>query len=106
MVKRKILKAELRRYIRDTPFTRDEVQRLWNRFNQMDIDGRGQLNYQVTCQAIFCACQHTCLVSLETCNSSNTAIQLMTKHIDTSCVSLRRRQQELTSSDATPSAHA
>jgi hypothetical protein len=56
MVKRKILKAELRRYIRDTPFTRDEVQRLWNRFNQMDNDGRGQLNYQVTCQAIFCAC--------------------------------------------------
>ncbi len=53
MVKRKILKAELRRYIRDTPFTRDEVQRLWNRFNQMDIDGRGQLNYQVTYQAIF-----------------------------------------------------
>lgn len=48
MVKRKILKAELRRYIRDTPFTRDEVQRLWNRFNQMDIDGRGQLNYQET----------------------------------------------------------
>lgn len=65
MVKRKILKAELRRYIRDTPFTRDEVQRLWNRFNQMDIDGRGQLNYQVTCQAIFCACKHTCLVSLK-----------------------------------------
>ncbi|DBA92869.1 hypothetical protein WJX77_000511 [Trebouxia sp. C0004] len=48
MVKRRILKAELRRYIRDTPFTRDEVQRLWNRFNQMDIDGRGQLNYQET----------------------------------------------------------
>ncbi len=48
MVKRKILKAELRRYIRDTPFTRDEVQRLWNRFNQMDIAGRGQLNYQVS----------------------------------------------------------
>ena len=68
MVKRKILKAELRRYIRDTPFTRDEVQRLWNRFNQMDSDGRGQLNYQVTCQAIYCACKHTCLVSLETCN--------------------------------------
>ncbi len=67
MVKRKILKAELRRYIRDTPFTRDEVQRLWNRFNQMDIDGRGQLNYQVTYQAIFCACKHTRLVSLEIC---------------------------------------
>lgn len=49
MVKRKILKAELRRYIRDTPFTRDEVQKLWNRFNSMDIDGTGQLNYQVTC---------------------------------------------------------
>ena len=49
MVKRKILKAELRRYIRDTPFTRDEVQKLWNRFNSMDVDGTGQLNYQVTC---------------------------------------------------------
>lgn len=47
MVKRKILKTELRRHIRETPFTRDEVQRLWNRFNNMDIDGSGLLNYQV-----------------------------------------------------------
>ena len=47
MVKRKIPKTELRRHIRDTPFTRDEVQTLWNRFNNMDLDGSGLLNYQV-----------------------------------------------------------
>ncbi|KAL3137079.1 hypothetical protein ABBQ32_006664 [Trebouxia sp. C0010 RCD-2024] len=48
MVKRKIPKAELRRHIRETPFTRDEVQRLWHRFNCMDLDGSGLLNYQET----------------------------------------------------------
>ncbi len=47
MVKRKIPKTELRRHIRETPFTRDEVQTLWNRFNHMDLDGSGLLNYQV-----------------------------------------------------------
>ena len=47
MVKRKIPKTELRRHIRETPFTRDEVQTLWNRFNNMDLDGSGLLNYQV-----------------------------------------------------------
>ena len=47
MVKRKLPKAELRRYIRDTPFTHDEVQKLWHRFTRMDADGTGQLNYQV-----------------------------------------------------------
>lgn len=48
MVKRKIPKTELRRHIRETPFTRDEVQRLWDRFNCMDVDGSGLLNYQET----------------------------------------------------------
>lgn len=48
MVKRKIPKAELRRHIRETPFTRDEVQKLWNRFKGMDGDGSGRLNYQET----------------------------------------------------------
>ena len=47
MVRRKIPKAELRRHIRETPFTRDEVQKLWNRFEGMDGDGSGKLNYQV-----------------------------------------------------------
>lgn len=53
MVKRKIPKAELRRHIRETPFTRDEVQRLWHRFNCMDLDGSGLLNYQVCLVALF-----------------------------------------------------
>lgn len=47
MVRRKLPKAELRRYIKDTPFTRDEVQKLWGRFNKMDADGTGKLDYQV-----------------------------------------------------------
>ena len=53
MVKRKIPKTELRRHIRETPFTRDEVQRLWNRFNSMDLDGSGLLNYQVCLLSTF-----------------------------------------------------
>lgn len=53
MVKRKIPKVELRRHIRETPFTRDEVQRLWHRFNCMDLDGSGLLNYQVCLVAPF-----------------------------------------------------
>ena len=48
MVKRKIPKTELRRHIRETPFTRDEVQRLWTRFAHMDGDGSNKLNYQVS----------------------------------------------------------
>ena len=51
MVRRKIPKAELRRHIRETPFTRDEVQKLWNRFEGMDGDGSGRLNYQVGLEA-------------------------------------------------------
>ena len=53
MVKRKIPKTELRRHIRETPFTRDEVQRLWNRFNNMDLDGSGLLSYQVCLLSTF-----------------------------------------------------
>ena len=54
MVKRKLPKAELRRYIRDTPFTHDEVQKLWGRFTRMDADATGQLNYQVRLAVLKC----------------------------------------------------
>ena len=67
MVRRKLPKAELRRYIRDTPFTRDEVQKLWNRFNKMDADGTGQLNYLASLPSAFqyrtvlhCLCHTVC----------------------------------------------
>lgn len=65
MVKRKLPKSELRRHIKDTPFTRDEVQRLWDRFNHMDGDGSGLLNYQVDFLAasalmLLAACRITC----------------------------------------------
>lgn len=83
MVKRKLPKTELRRYIRDTPFTRDEVQKLWNRFNKMDMDGTGQLNYQVYTRLPE---RSSPLSSLAPCHKQLHAAARHAVHTSTACI--------------------
>ena len=90
MVRRKIPKAELRRHIRETPFTRDEVQKLWNRFEGMDGDGSGRLNYQVR-------------LSICSLKPHLSPSRLILRETSDGCFC--RKQSKLMSSGATLSAH-
>ena len=48
---RKLPRAELRRYVRETPFNRAEVTKLWLRFSKMDMDGSGTVTLQASLPA-------------------------------------------------------
>ena len=54
IVMRKLPRAELRRYVRETPFNRAEVTKLWLRFSKMDMDGSGTVTLQASLPARTC----------------------------------------------------
>ena len=54
IVMRKLPRAELRRYVRETPFNRAEVTKLWLRFSKMDMDSSGTVTLQASLAAGSC----------------------------------------------------
>jgi len=48
---------ELRRFVKETPFTSREVLKLWSRFSRLDKDCTGRLSLQVDIHRHACLCQ-------------------------------------------------
>lgn len=65
---RKLPRAELRRYVRETPFNRAEVTKLWLRFSKMDADGSGTVTLQASLAAGSCCHWGPSAASEEVCS--------------------------------------
>ncbi len=54
---------ELRRFVKETPFTSREVLKLWSRFARLDKDHSGRLSLQVLFSLMMCMSSHAGMVS-------------------------------------------